>query len=176
LSRPLVAITQRRRTPATRQWHRTGAACLARALLAHGLIPIDDIRHASEAMPDDNLLPLLIYIVLVVLTVGGLLALSHVLGQRHREPATGAPFESGIVHIGSGWARIPVRFYLVAVLFVIFDLEAAFIFAWAVAARQAGWPGYIEILVFIGILAAALAYLWRVGALDWHRTPRADRP
>jgi NADH-quinone oxidoreductase subunit A len=68
-----------------------------------------------------------------------------------------------------------VRFYLVAVLFVIFDLEAVFIFAWAVAARQAGWAGYIEILVFIGVLAAALAYLWRVGALDWHQSPGADR-
>jgi NADH-quinone oxidoreductase subunit A len=122
-------------------------------------------------MPGEHLLPLLSYIALVLVTIGGLLALSFVLGQRHREPATGDPFESGIVHIGSGWLRIPVRFYLVAVLFVIFDLEAAFIFAWAVAARQAGWAGYIEILVFIGILAAALAYLWRVGALDWHRNP-----
>ena len=126
-------------------------------------------------MPGDDLLPLLIYTALVVLSIAGLLALSHVLGQRHREPATGAPFESGIVHIGSGWMRVPVRFYLVAVLFVIFDLEAAFIFAWGVAARQAGWAGYIEILVFIGVLAAALVYLWRVGALDWHRNPAAAR-
>jgi NADH-quinone oxidoreductase subunit A len=126
-------------------------------------------------MPSDNLLPLLLYTTLVVVTIGGLLALSYVLGERHDEPATGAPFESGIVHIGAGWLRIPVRFYLVAVLFVIFDLEAAFIFAWAVAARQAAWDGYIEILVFIGILAAALTYLWRVGALDWHRSAGADR-
>ncbi len=58
--------------------------------------------------------------------------------------------------------------------FVIFDLEAAFIYAWAVVAREAGWAGYIEIIVFIAILLAALVYLWRVGALDW--TPQRSRP
>ena len=144
---------------------------LARSVLASW----GNVRDVSEAMPGDNLIPLLIYTALVAVTIGGLLALSHVLGQRHHEPATGAPFESGIVHIGDGWLRIPVRFYVVAVLFAIFDLEAAFIFVWAVSARQVGWAGYIEILIFIGILAAALAYLWRVGALDWHRNPNTDR-
>jgi NADH-quinone oxidoreductase subunit A len=122
-------------------------------------------------MPGESLFPLLSYIALVVATIAGIMLVSFLLGQRHREPASGEPFESGIVHIGSGWLRIPIRFYLVAVLFVIFDLEAVYIFAWAVAARQSGWAGYIEILVFIGILAAALVYLWRVGALDWHHNP-----
>ncbi|MCG6985910.1 MAG: NADH-quinone oxidoreductase subunit A [Thiocapsa sp.] len=125
-------------------------------------------------MPSDPLLPLATYSALVLLCVGGLLGLSSLLGQRHREPAAGQPFESGIVHIGSGRLRIPVRFYLLAVMFVIFDLEAIYVFAWAVAAREAGWAGYIEILVFIGVLAAALVYLWRVGALDWHRGPGKD--
>lgn len=122
-------------------------------------------------MPSDPLFPLLAYTAIVLVAVGGLLGLSSLLGQRHREPATGQPYESGILHVGSGQPRIPVRFYLVAVLFVIFDLEAVYIFAWAVSAREAGWAGYVEILIFIGILAAALAYLWRVGALDWHRRP-----
>lgn len=126
-------------------------------------------------MAGDDLTSLLVYVALVIFTVVGLLALSSVLGQRHQEPAARAPFESGILHLGSGWMRIPVRFYLVAVLFVIFDLEAAFIFAWAIAARQAGWAGYLEILVFIGVLVAALAYLWRVGALDWQSRPGSDR-
>lgn len=111
--------------------------------------------------------PLALYIGLVILLVAGLLAVSHFLGPRHREAATGDPFESGIVPVGSGRLRVPVRFYLVAVLFVIFDLEAVFIFAWAVAAREVGWMGYVEILVFIGVLAAALVYLLRIGALDW---------
>ena len=111
--------------------------------------------------------PLALYVALVLALIGGLLVLSHLLGQRHREQATGDPFESGIVPVGSGRLRFPVRFYLVGVLFVIFDLEAVFIFAWAVAAREVGWTGYAEMLVFIGILAAALVYLWRIGALDW---------
>ena len=120
--------------------------------------------------------PLTLFIALVLGTIAGLLAISYVLGERHSEPGTGEPFESGIVHVGSGRARFPVRFYLVGVLFVIFDLEAAFIFAWAVAAREAGWAGYIEILIFIGILLAALAYLWRVGALDWWRPSGRGAP
>jgi NADH-quinone oxidoreductase subunit A len=111
--------------------------------------------------------PLALYVALVLLLIGGLLIASHFLGERHQEQATGDPFESGIVPVGSGRLRFAVRFYLVAVLFVIFDLEAVFIFAWAVAAREAGWTGYVEMSVFIGILAAALAYLWRIGALDW---------
>lgn len=127
-------------------------------------------------MTDDYLSPLLAYTALVLLVVGGLMGVSSLLGQRHRAPAAGQPFESGIVHIGSGRLRIPVRFYLLAVMFVIFDLEAVYIFAWAVAAREAGWAGYVEMLVFIGVLAAALVYLWRVGALDWHRVPEKDAP
>jgi NADH-quinone oxidoreductase subunit A len=67
---------------------------------------------------------------------------------------------------------MPAKFYLMAVFFVIFDLEAVFVYAWAVSAKEAGWPGYIEMLVFLGILVAALAYLWRLGALDWAPRPR----
>jgi NADH-quinone oxidoreductase subunit A len=115
----------------------------------------------------DQLWPLLVYTLLVIGTIALILGLSHVLGQRHREPATGEPYESGVVPVGTGRLRFPVRFYLVAVLFLIFDLEAVYVFAWAVAAREAGWLGYAEIMVFIGILGAALVYLWRIGALDW---------
>lgn len=64
------------------------------------------------------------------------------------------------------------QFYLVAMLFVIFDLESVFIYAWAIALRPAGWPGYMAILAFIGLLLAALVYLWRIGALDWGPKPR----
>ena len=77
------------------------------------------------------------------------------------------PFESGIVSVGSAHFRISVHFYLPAILFIIFDLEVVFLFAWAVSVKQAGWPGFIEICVFVGILLVALFYLWRIGALDW---------
>jgi NADH-quinone oxidoreductase subunit A len=71
--------------------------------------------------------------------------------------------------------RLSAKFYLVAMFFVIFDLEAIFIFAWAVAGRALGWAGYWEILIFSGVLMAALIYLWRLGALDWGSIQRHTR-
>jgi NADH-quinone oxidoreductase subunit A len=110
---------------------------------------------------------LAVFAAAAVLTAGGMIGLSYVLGQRHKDRATGEPYESGIVPTGGARLRLPVKYYLVAMLFVIFDLEAVFLFAWAVAAREAGWTGYISAAVFIGVLLAALVYLWRAGALEW---------
>lgn len=119
-----------------------------------------------------NLWPLAVYSALVVLLVAAMLAVSYVLGQRHNEHATGSPYESGILSEGSARVHLSAKFYLVAMFFVIFDLESVFIFAWAVAARELGWTGYWEMLIFIAILLAALIYLWRSGALDWSLTRR----
>ena len=112
--------------------------------------------------------PLAVYFAAVILIVVTMLSLSYVLGQRHTEPATGSPFESGVVSEGSGHVRLSVKFYLLAMFFVVFDLEAVFIFLWAVAGRELGWAGYREVLIFIGVLIATLAYLWRTGALNWY--------
>ena len=114
-----------------------------------------------------SLWPLAVYFAAVVLIVTAMIALSSVLGQRHRERATAEPYESGILSTGTARVRFDVKFYLIAMFFVIFDLEAIFVFAWAVAIREAGWAGYVEMLVFVGVLFAALVYLWRIGALDW---------
>ncbi len=111
--------------------------------------------------------PLGVYAAAVLLLVSGMIGLSYLLGERHREPATGDPYESGILSTGSAEVRLSVSFYLVAMFFVIFDVEAVYLFAWAVAGRELGWSGYAEVLVFVGLLAAALVYLWRLGALDW---------
>jgi NADH-quinone oxidoreductase subunit A len=116
-----------------------------------------------------------VYFLLVLLIVAGTLAVSYVLGERHCDRATGSPYEGGIVSEGSARVRLSAKFYLVAMFFVVFDLESVFIFAWAVAARRVGWSGYLEMVVFVGILVAALAYLWRVGALDWN-VRQAARP
>ena len=116
-----------------------------------------------------ELWPLVVYAVIVGMLVVAMLGLSFVLGQRHRDRSTGSPYESGIQSEGSARVRFPVKFYLVAMFFVIFDLEAVFIFAWAIAVRETGWTGYAEVLVFQAVLLATLAYLWRVGALDWRR-------
>jgi NADH-quinone oxidoreductase subunit A len=123
----------------------------------------------------ENLWALGLYFLLVLLLVASMLAFSYVLGQRHKEPATGSPYESGILSEGSARVRLSAKFYLIAMFFVIFDLEAVFIFAWAVAARELGWIGYCEVVVFIAILVAALAYLWRLGALDWNPRSRSVR-
>ncbi len=117
-----------------------------------------------------QLWPLAAYIAAVMVLAAGILGLSYVLGQRHQQSATGVPYESGVLPTGSARLRMPVEFYLVALFFVIFDLEAVFLFAWAVAARQLGWAGYIEVVIFIVLLVAALVYLWRQGALDWGPT------
>jgi NADH-quinone oxidoreductase subunit A len=111
--------------------------------------------------------PLVVYFAAAIVLVSSMLALSSILGQRHQGRATGDPYESGIVSTGSARVRLSADFYLVAMFFVIFDLEAVFIFAWAIAFRDVGWAGYIEIVIFIAILIAALCYLWRRGALDW---------
>ena len=113
--------------------------------------------------------PLLLYFALVLVVVIGMIGLSYILGQRHQERATNQPFESGILPTGSARLRIPAQFYLVSMLFVIFDLEAVFLVAWAIALRSVGWMGYVGALVFIGVLVAGLLYEWRMGALDWNK-------
>ncbi len=116
--------------------------------------------------------PLAVYFAAVVVLVAGMIGLSYVLGEHHKDRATGQPYESGIVSTGSARVRLSAKFFLVAMFFVVFDLEAVFIFAWAVAARELGWVGYAEVVVFIAILLAALIYLAREGALDWGSSRR----
>jgi NADH-quinone oxidoreductase subunit A len=116
---------------------------------------------------DSSLWPLGVYFFAVIALVTLIIALSSVLGERHREKQTAEPYESGIVSTGTARVRFDIKFYLIAMFFVIFDLEAVFIFAWAVSIRETGWPGYAEMMIFIGVLAAALVYIWKVGALEW---------
>lgn len=115
---------------------------------------------------------LVVYFIALLALVGGMIGGSFVLGQRHMARATIQPFESGMLPVEDARMLFPIQFYLVAMFFVIFDLESVFIYAWAIAARVAGWNGYFSILAFIGVLLAALVYLWRIGALDWGPKPR----
>jgi NADH-quinone oxidoreductase subunit A len=111
--------------------------------------------------------PLVVYAVAVLALVIFTLGLSYLLGQHHTDRATGEAYESGIISTGSARIRFSSHFYLVAMLFVIFDLEAVFILAWAITFKELGWPGYLAIVVFITILVAVLVYEWRIGALDF---------
>ncbi len=118
--------------------------------------------------------PFLLFIGLILLVVLGLMGLSYVLGGRHTARWKGEPYESGIAPSETPPGGISIEFYRVAVFFVIFDVEAVFLFAWAVTLRESGWRGFVEMAVFAGLLVAALAYLWRSGSLDW-RTARRGR-
>jgi NADH-quinone oxidoreductase subunit A len=111
--------------------------------------------------------PLVIFFILTLMIVMFILAVSFLLGQRHRSRSTGEIYECGLASTGSARVRFAAKFYLMAMFFVIFDLETAFILVWSVGVRELGWIGYVEVAIFIGILLTALFYLWRVGALDW---------
>jgi NADH-quinone oxidoreductase subunit A len=111
--------------------------------------------------------PFVVYATAVIILVAAMLGLSHVLGERHKGHARNKPYESGIESTGTARLRLSARFYLVAMFFVIFDLEVVFIVAWAIGMRELGWLGFIEIAVFIGVLLLSLVYVWRLGALDW---------
>lgn len=126
-----------------------------------------------------NLWPFLIYGISVIGLLAATLIVARLLGARTRHTdSTDLPFESGIVPVGSAdQTRLSIEFYLIAMFFVLFDLETIFIFAWAAAFYELGWQGYLGATVFIVILLAALVYEWRTGALDWgvlHRRPRSQ--
>jgi len=110
--------------------------------------------------------PLGVYFALAIVVVASMLVLSHLLGECRTGRKNNDPYESGIVSTGTARVRFSADFYLIAILFVVFDLESVFVIAWAAAARELGWAAYIHICIFIGILFASWAYLWRQRALD----------
>ena len=138
------------------------------------------VPHRYESSPPSHvelplLWPLVAYGALLIASMSLVLVATHLLGERHNAKAADEPFESGIVGIGSDRPRLEAKFYLVAVFFVIFDVEALFLFAWSIAWRAVGWAGYVEMAIFVGMLLAALAYLWQLGALDWGSVTQVRR-
>ena len=115
----------------------------------------------------DGLKPFLFYSALVLTVVVTMLGLSFFLGQRINRKYKNTPFESGIVSVGSAQFRISVHFYLTAILFIIFDLEIAFLFPWAVAFKDLTMAGFWSMMVFLLILTIGFAYEWKKGALEW---------
>lgn len=123
--------------------------------------------------------PGLFSIALFVAIVGGLLTallfLTSWLGEKKPGVEKNRPYECGV--IPTGWARFryPVPFYLVAVFFLIFDVEAAFVFSWAVAMKDLSWRGWLQITYFIVVLLLSLFYIWSKGGLDWSAVPPTCR-
>lgn len=115
-----------------------------------------------------------LFIVAVFALCAFMIGAASLLGGRSSGRSKNLPFESGIIGVGSARQRFSVKFYLVAMLFVIFDIEAVFLFGWAVSVREVGWQGFAAAGVFIFILLAGLIYDARVGALDWAPRKRGN--
>jgi len=111
--------------------------------------------------------PFIVFAAIVIFLVGAMIGLSYFLGERHKEKATGEPYESGIPPTGDARLRFSSGFYIIAMFFVIFDLDAAFIMLWAISFRELGLAGYIGVLIFIGLLIILLVYELSIGALDF---------
>lgn len=133
-------------------------------------------------MIDDAIVQICVYALCVGVVIAVMLGLPPLLGERHwrktdrqSESATGIPYECGIRPTGSAQVRPPVQYYLIAMFFVIFDVEAVYLYAWAVAVPETGWLGFAEVTIFAAILLASLAYLWLTGALDWHAQSQRPR-
>lgn len=112
----------------------------------------------------------------VVGLILAMLGLSYVLGGRTRGRLRDQPYESGVIPVGSARLRFSAKFYLVAIFFVLFDLEVVFLFAWGIAATELGWAGYAGAMIFLFVLTVALLYEWRIGALDWAPKTSPRRP
>ena len=115
----------------------------------------------------NDYLPLLFIITFAVLLGSIIVILGTVIGPHRPTARKGAPYESGMVPYGPGTRRMPVRYYLVAVLFVLFDIEVVFFMPWAVSYYLLGWPGMALMVVFAFILEVAFVYAWKKGALEW---------
>lgn len=109
---------------------------------------------------------MIVYFAAVLVVVLGMVIGSFVLGQRSRGLSKALPYESGVMSTGSARIRFTADFYLMAMFFVIFDLESVYVFAWATAVPELGWLGYTQMCIFIGVVLASLVYLWRQGALE----------
>jgi NADH-quinone oxidoreductase subunit A len=111
--------------------------------------------------------PLAILIILATLLAALVVSLGHLFGPRRPTQRKSLPYESGMTPFGPGTRRMPVRFYMVAVLFILFDIEVVFLLPWAIVFRQLGLPGLIEMLIFVLILVVGYIYAWKKGAMEW---------
>ncbi len=109
----------------------------------------------------------LIYVLAAIALCSVMIGLAALLGSKAKGRSKNLPFESGVDSVGSARLRFSAKFYLIAMFFVIFDVEALYLFAWSVSVREAGWIGFFEAAIFIVLLLVGLIYLWRIGALDW---------
>lgn len=115
----------------------------------------------------DNYLPILVLIVIALAFAVGTMAMSRLIGQKKPSAVKLAPYECGMPLVGSARERLSIKFYIIAMLFIVFDIEAVFLYPWAVVFKRLGLFGFAEMGVFIAILLVGYVYVWKKGALEW---------
>jgi NADH-quinone oxidoreductase subunit A len=118
--------------------------------------------------------PVLLQVVIAMAVAGGMLGISYLLGKRVRNLVKDMPYESGIVPVGDARQPFSVKFYLVGMVFIVFDIESIFLYPWAVVYRELKIFGFVEMLIFIILILCGFFFIWKKGALDWSYSP--DRP
>ena len=130
-------------------------------------------------MPNSNYftryVPLLIHLAVVTIIPVGMVILSWFLGQHKFNKAKMSAYECGMTPVGTAQDRFSVKFYLVAILFILFDVEAVFMYPWAIIFKELKMFGFWEMLVYVAIVLAGFFYIWKKGVLDWNKTMRGER-
>src|SRR5689334_10076048 len=119
--------------------------------------------------------PVLVQIAIAVAVATGLIAASTLLGKRGRSPLKDSPYECGMAPTGSARERFSVKFYLVGMIFILFDIEAVFLYPWAVVYRELKMFGFFEMFIFIALILIGFFYVWKKGALDWSPSRKGDQ-
>ena len=127
--------------------------------------PIDTTGSLSFWEP--GVFSLTIFGVLILVFIASQLFVAHWLGEKKKSKEKSRAYESGVIPTGTARLRYPVPFYMVAIFFLLFDVEAAFIFSWAIAYKELGWAGWLQISFFIIVLILGLIYIWNKGGLEW---------
>lgn len=128
------------------------------------------LAHRQINMPTSELekyFPVLVQAIIAAVIAASLTLLSSILGKRSKSPQKDSPYECGMPPTGDALGRVSVKFYLVAMIFILLDIEAVFLYPWAVVYRQLKWFGFVEMLLFIVLVLVGYFYIWKKGALDW---------
>ena len=118
----------------------------------------------------ENWILILLLVVMAVGFGGVSVLLGTLVGPRNPSPEKSAPYECGMPAVGDARERQSIRFYLIAMIFLLFDIEIAFLYPWALALRALGWAGYVQVVMFTLVLVAGYIFVWKKGALDWSQT------
>src|SRR6202790_1047381 len=111
--------------------------------------------------------PVVVQVIIAIAVAAGLIGASTLLGKRGKSPLKDTPYESGMAPVGSARERFSVKFYLVGMIFILFDMEAVFLFPWAVVYRELKMFGFVEMLIFVAVVLVVFFYVWKKEALDW---------